>query len=79
MTLLSFDRPGDYTFRAAQRSGVWGVTKNNAFYGDYLSRAEALRGACAGARTAEALGGSARVIAEPGETLIPHQHPKPLR
>jgi hypothetical protein len=73
---LAADRARDCTFRAALRSGVWSVTKDHAFYGDYLSRAEALRGACSGARTVEALGGKARVLAAPGETLVPHQHPK---
>ena len=74
MSPLAADRPRDCTFRAALRSGVWSVTKDGAFYGDYLSRAEALRGACAGARAIEALGGTARVLAAPGDTLVPH-HP----
>lgn len=69
------ERSRDCTFRAAVRSGVWLVTKNDAFYGDYLSRNQALRSACLGARAVEALGGTARVLAPPGETLVPHNDP----
>ena len=63
------------TFRAMQRSGVWSVTRDHAFYGDFLSRAEALRQACSAARAFEALGGASRVFGPPGETLIPHHPP----
>jgi len=62
-----------YTFRAGERSGVWFVTKNDAFYGDYLSRGQAIEAACFGARTVEAKGGSARVLTSPGDTLVGHQ------
>ena len=66
------------TFRAALRGGVWQVTRNYVFYGDYLSRQEALRGACEAARSFEAAGGAARVLGPPGETLHPHVlNPKP--
>jgi hypothetical protein len=72
MNLLAAYGPRDCTFRAAVRLGVWSVTKNDAFYGEYLSRAEALRGACSAARTAEALGARVRVLAPPRDTVIPH-------
>ena len=58
------------------RSGVWSVTRDHAFYGDFLSRAEALGQACAAARAVEALGGTARVLAA-GGTVIPHPKSKP--
>lgn len=62
----------DTTFRAALTFGVWTVTKNNAFYGDYLDRDQAIRSACYGARAVEAAGGRARVLLLPGDLLIPH-------
>lgn len=55
-------RPG-VTFRANQRDGIWSVTKDHAFYGDYFSREQAIASACYGARAVEALGGEARVMA----------------
>lgn len=61
------------TFRAALRGSVWTVTKSNDFYGDYLSREQAIRSACNGARAVEATGGAARVLAEPGDQLIAHR------
>ena len=61
------------TFRAGLRGGVWEVTRDYVFYGDYLTRQEAAEGACIAARTVEATGCSARVLATPGDTLIPHQ------
>lgn len=63
----------DITFRAALRSGVWAVTKNNVFYGDYLDRTQAIRSACYGARAVEAAGGQARVLLLPGDELIAHR------
>ena len=60
-------------FRAAQRSGVWSVTKDGQFYGDYLSREQAIRGACNGARAVEAVGGQAKVLVGSGEEVIAHR------
>jgi hypothetical protein len=59
-------------FRVAQRDGVWSVTKNNLFYGDYLSRPQAIRSACYGARAVEATGATARVLAA-GDEVIAHR------
>jgi len=66
-------------FRARATAEVWSVTRDGLFYGDYLSRAEALGGACAAARDVEALGGAAEVRAGPDDTLVPHARraPKP--
>lgn len=72
MNPAAADPARDCTFRARLRSGVWSVTKNEHFYGDYLSRAEAVRGACFAARAVEALGGSARVLLGPDGSLVPH-------
>jgi hypothetical protein len=73
--MIHFERAPsrDTTFRTSRRSGMWAVTKNNLFYGDYFSRDQAIRSACYGARTVEATGGVARVLA--GEEIIAHCDP----
>jgi hypothetical protein len=63
------------TFRAGLRGGVWQVTRDYVFHGEYASREEAAEGACNAARLLEAAGGAARVLATPGDTLIPHHAP----
>jgi hypothetical protein len=67
----------DSTFRVRLGSAVWSVTKNDVFYGDYLTRAQAVAGACAAACVVDALGGLARVLAEPGSKLIAHNRLAP--
>ncbi|MDO9430135.1 MAG: hypothetical protein Q7T84_02425 [Phenylobacterium sp.] len=64
------------TFRAGLRGGVWQVTRDYVFHGEYPTREDAAEGACNAARTLEASGGAARVLATPGDTLIPHQSPR---
>jgi len=61
------------TFRACLRGGVWQVTRDYVFFGDFESRAAAIEGAIQAAVAYEATGGRARVLGPPGETLIPHQ------
>ena len=60
------------TFRVSLKSGVWSVSKDGTFYGDYLSRAQAIASACLGARTVEARGGASRVVAGKTEQVVPH-------
>lgn len=75
MTLVGVDADGrSCTFRASRRSSVWQVTRDEVFYGDYLTRDEALKSACSAARSFEAVGGTARVLASPGDVVIAH-HP----
>lgn len=50
------------TFTAAERQGVWSVTRDGVFYGDYHSRDQAVASAQAGARAIEDRGGTARVV-----------------
>ena len=76
MRLTERTRGHHCIFRAEERGGVWAVTNNDAFYGDYLTRAQAIDGACSGARDIEAFGGSAEVIAGPGDDIIRHQRPR---
>ncbi|CAN7457509.1 hypothetical protein LJR225_003079 [Phenylobacterium sp. LjRoot225] len=73
MTLIPRGPTRTYTFRTGERSGVWYVNKNDVFYGDYLSRNQAIEAACFGARTVEAKGGSARVLSMPGDVPVAHQ------
>jgi hypothetical protein len=66
-------------FRTSLRSGVWSVTRDAVFYGDYLSRTDALVGACSAARAVESLGGSAEVRMDPGDIIVRHQDRYPSR
>lgn len=65
---------GTCTFRAKQSAGVWSVTKNGVFYGDHLTRAQALQSACSAARRVEILGGRALVLASPGDVVVAHHY-----
>lgn len=56
-------------------SGIWHVRRNNVFFGDYLTRGNAIRGACAGARTEEERGRVAQVFEPPGTVALPHHEP----
>jgi hypothetical protein len=73
MNLIARGPVRDTTFQVSEQSGVWAVSKNGAFYGDYLSREQAVRSACYGARSVEATGGQARVFGPPGNALISHR------
>jgi hypothetical protein len=73
MNLIARAPPRRCTFRVGLSSGVWFVTRDEVFYGDYLTRGQAMESACNGARTIEAQGGSAVVLAMPGEVVVPHQ------
>ena len=72
MKALKRAAPRICTFRAGLRGGVWQVTRDYVFHGEYASREEAAEGACNAARSLEAAGGAARVLATPGDTPIPH-------
>ena len=72
MKALKRAAPRICTFRAGLRGGVWQVTRDYVFHGEYASREEAGEGACNAARSLEAAGGAARVLATPGDTPIPH-------
>jgi hypothetical protein len=63
----------DTAFRVTVHDGVWSVTKNKVFYGDYNSRPQAIRSACYGARAVEATGATARVLVAPGDEVIAHR------
>lgn len=77
MTLALHERRSVTTFRVGQRAGVWSVSRNERPYGEYLTRAEAVRAARAAACSAEALGSVAQVFVSPGETLIPRRPCRP--
>jgi hypothetical protein len=51
------------------------VLRDKVFYGDFLSRGDAVRGACFGARTDEARGRRAQVLADEGKAPLPHYEP----
>lgn len=54
-------------FRIERRSGVWQVTRDGKFCGDFLTRRSAVEAAEALAGAFEALGGVARVDAAPAK------------
>lgn len=62
-------------FRITLGSGVWHVRRNEVFFGDYLTRGNAVRAACAAARTEEARGRRAEVFEPPGAAAVPHHEP----
>ena len=76
MKALKRAAPRICTFRAGLRGGVWQVTRDYVFHGEYASCEEAAEGACNAARSLEASGGAARVLATPGDTPIPHHAPR---
>ena len=76
MKALKRAAPRICTFRAGLRGGAWQVTRDYVFHGEYASREEAAEGACNAARSLEAAGGAARVLATPGDTLISHHVPR---
>jgi hypothetical protein len=63
------------TFRIRQKSKIWEVSRDEVLYGDFLTRGEAVRAACFGARTQDSHGRPAQVVASPGDELIPHNEP----
>jgi len=76
-SLILRDAGRSCTFRLRRRAGVWEVTRDHLFHGDYLTRGEALRSACSAALSFEAAGGTASVVATPGDTPIAHRPARP--
>ena len=56
------DRRAASVFQGSLSAGIWYVTKDGAFYGDYRHRKAALDAVNAAVRTIEASGGSARAF-----------------
>lgn len=65
------------TFRVATRGGVWRVSRDAAFFGDFLTRDAAVRAACLAAQASEAKGRHAQVLAPPRDEPLPHHGPYP--
>jgi len=62
-------------FHVTLGPGVWHVRRDGVFFGDYLSRGDAIRGAYAAARSEENRGFMAEVFAPPGVMALPHHEP----
>lgn len=60
------------TFSVAEHGGVWSVTRDGAFYGDYHVQAQAIASARLGAQAVEQRGGSACVILQPNARVLAH-------
>jgi hypothetical protein len=63
------------TFSVSDEGGGWRVLRGTAAVGDFHSRGDAIRAACFKARTAEKSGRRARVVAAPGDQVMPHYEP----
>lgn len=63
------------TFRVLQKSQVWQVSRDETFYGEFLTRGDAVRAACFGARAQDRRGRGPRVLMMPGDQRIPHNEP----
>ena len=68
-------RPLQSTFRVSGDGDAWQVRLNDRPYGEFLTRGDAVRGACLGARAADARGANAEVLSAPGEERMPHYEP----
>ena len=62
-------------FRVTLGSGVWHVRRNDVFFGDYMTRGNAVRAACAAARVEEDRGHMAQVFEPSGTIALPHHEP----
>lgn len=72
MIVIGRGAPQSSVFRVSRRSGVWSVTRDHAFYGDYLTRGDAVAAASAAACAVETLGGQAQVQSAPSGEVIRH-------
>jgi hypothetical protein len=72
MDIVGTTPPGRRRLQVQQRGGIWSVLKDRVFYGDYLTRAQAIRSACSAACAIDSLGGSAEVHV--GGKVVPHQN-----
>jgi hypothetical protein len=67
-------RPG-CTFRIWEEAKLWQVSRDETPYGEFLTRGDAVRAACFGARTAEGEGKASDVLVAPGDQRVPHYEP----
>ncbi|MFC3069345.1 hypothetical protein [Phenylobacterium soli] len=74
-TSVSVPRKSGCTFRVRETAGVWRVSRDGALYGEFLTRGDAVRGACFGARSEDSRGRGAEVLAAPGDQRVPHYEP----
>ena len=63
------------TFRVRQKSDVWQVSCDETLYGEFLTRGDAVRAACFGARAEDRRGRGSQVLMTPGDRRIPHYEP----
>lgn len=63
------------TFRVREKSNVWEVSRDESLYGEFLTRGDAIRAACFGARAQDRRRRGSKVLAAPGDQPIPHYEP----
>lgn len=62
-------------FRVHESTGVWQVSRDEALYGEFHTRGDAVRAACFGARAQDRYGRGSKVLVTPGDRPIPHYEP----
>ncbi|MDZ4371247.1 MAG: hypothetical protein U1C74_07495 [Phenylobacterium sp.] len=60
------------TFWVSDKSGAWSVYRGEKMMSVYHSRGDAIRAACFTARYEDKQGRRARVVAMPGDEVMPH-------
>lgn len=63
------------TFRVHQISDVWQVSRDETLYGKFLTRGDAVRAACFGARAQDRHSPGSQVLMTPGDQRVPHYEP----
>jgi hypothetical protein len=63
------------TFLVAKTAGIWRVSRDGEPFADFQTRGDAVRAACFEARTSDAAGHPAQVLASPSRGPLPHYEP----
>ena len=62
-------------FLIAKTAGIWRVSRDGEPFADFATRGDAVRAACFEARTSDAGGHPAQVLASPDKGPLPHYEP----
>jgi hypothetical protein len=63
------------TYTVSDKTGEWKVYRGASALRGFHTRGDAVRAACFSARDEDKRGGRARVLAAPGDEIIPHYEP----
>jgi len=68
--LNTLNKTSDFTFRVFETDDGWRVSRGQSLYGDFLTRGDAVRAACFGARAANKRGAASLVVVAPEDHRI---------